>query len=283
MAEFTHDLPEGVLEWVQGIGGGEVSRLERHVARREAWVVDVARPDGSTLEGFLRIDRSPVKRSNISLEKEARIVAALRDTPVPVPALHGWNETLQAALFARDPGRSDIDKLDDPKQQRAVMEDFVRIVARLHALDIDALGLDDVIPDRPTTAAECALGDVDAQLEQFAGFLAGYTDPLITYGVDWLRRYAPKEVARVALVQGDTGPVNFMFQGDRVSSSDRLGAGATTAIRWRTSATSACASSGIPVGWSRRALPSSTRASRGSPTTRFGGPVLPDPAERPRA
>ena len=28
----------------------------------------------------------------------------------------------------------------------------------------------------------------------------------------------PKEVARVSLVQGDTGPVNFMFQGDRVSS-----------------------------------------------------------------
>jgi aminoglycoside phosphotransferase (APT) family kinase protein len=218
MTEVQHDLPDGVISWVNEIGGGEVSRLERHVARREAWVVDVVRPDGSKLEGFLRIDRNPASRSNISLEKEAHIVRALGGTSIPVPELHGWNEELQTALFSRDPGRSDIDKLEDSRQQRAVMEDFVRIVARLHALDIDALGLDEIVGDRPSTAEECALGDVDAQLRQFASFLAGYTDPLITYGVDWLRRHAPKSVARVALVQGDTGPVNFMFQGDRVSS-----------------------------------------------------------------
>ena len=28
----------------------------------------------------------------------------------------------------------------------------------------------------------------------------------------------PKTIARVSLVQGDTGPVNFMFDGDRVSA-----------------------------------------------------------------
>ena len=33
-----------------------------------------------------------------------------------------------------------------------------------------------------------------------------------------MRRFAPSEVARVSLVQGDTGPVNFMFQGNRVSA-----------------------------------------------------------------
>ena len=218
MTEFQHDLPEGVTDWVEQIGGGEISRLERHVARREAWIVDVTPGDGPVLEGFLRIDRNPVAKSNVSLKKEARIVETLGATSIPVPKLHGWNESLHTALFARDPGRSDLDKLEDKAQQRAVMEDFIRIVARLHALDPDALGLDDVIPERPTSAEECALGDVDAQLSHFAGFLSGYTDPLITYGVDWLRRHAPKNVARVALVQGDTGPVNFMFQGDRVSS-----------------------------------------------------------------
>jgi aminoglycoside phosphotransferase (APT) family kinase protein len=218
MTRLIHDLPGGVTEWVEGVGSGEITRLERHVARREAWVVDVTRRDGSVLEGFLRVDRNPVRRSNISLEKEARIVEALGPTSIPVAKLHGWNETLQAALFERDPGRSDLDKLEDSVQQRAIMEDFIRIVARLHALEIDALGLDDVMPDKPTTPEECALGDLDHQLAQFATFLEGYTDPLITYGVDWLRRHAPKSVARVSLVQGDTGPVNFMFQGDRVSS-----------------------------------------------------------------
>jgi aminoglycoside phosphotransferase (APT) family kinase protein len=218
MSQLTHDLPAGVLDWVREVGGGEISRLERHVARREAWVVDVARSDGDTLEGFLRIDRNPVVPSNISLEKEALIVRALGPTSIPVPTLYGWNEGLQTALFARDPGRSDIDKVDDATQQRAVMEDFIRVIARLHALDIDTLGLDEALGERPEDARACALGDVDAQLRQFASFLDGYTDPLISYGVDWLRRHAPQQVERVALVQGDTGPVNFMFQGDRVSS-----------------------------------------------------------------
>ena len=47
------DLPNGMAEWVAQVGGGRITRLERHVARREAWVVDVARPDGSVTEGFL--------------------------------------------------------------------------------------------------------------------------------------------------------------------------------------------------------------------------------------
>ena len=53
--------------------------------------------------------------------KNPRIVQALGRTNVPVPAVHGWNPALRATLFARDPGRSDVDKLTDPRQQRAVM------------------------------------------------------------------------------------------------------------------------------------------------------------------
>lgn len=218
MAELEHDLPEGMLEWVAETGGGEVTHLHRHVARREAWVVDVTRPDGSVLEGFLRLQRESDTVDPRRLERETRITQALAGTGVPVTTVHGWNPELRCTLFSRDPGRADIDKLDDPARQRAIMEDFIRVVAKLHQLDIDALGLDDVMPDRPQTAEAAALDEVDNIAGQWQSFLDGYVDPLTTYGLDWLRRFAPKEVARVSLVQGDTGPVNFMFQGDRVSA-----------------------------------------------------------------
>jgi len=220
MTEPVHDLPAGMAEWIAEVGGGEITRLDRHVARREAWVVDVTRPDGSVLEGFLRLQRDGEGKDvdPRRLERETRIVQALGSTDVPVPAVHGWNAELRATLFARDPGRSDLDKLDDAVQQRAVMEDFIRVVARMHALDLEALGLDEVMEYKPTTPAECALNELDLMLTQWEHFLAGYRDPLITYGVAWLRRFAPEKVARVSLVQGDTGPVNFMFQGDRVSA-----------------------------------------------------------------
>lgn len=216
--EFSHDLPDGVTDWVATIGGGTISRLERHVARREAWVVDVAQRNGDIVEGFLRIERDPQPDNPWSLRKEARIVEALAPSPVPVPQLHGWNDDLSCALFERSPGRSDLDKITDSTQQRAVFEDFMRIVGDLHNLELDALRLDDVMPTRPSTPTECALGELDLVCAMWEPFLATYRDPLITLGIDWLRRSVPAQVARTSLVQGDTGPVNFLFDGDRVSA-----------------------------------------------------------------
>ncbi len=218
MGEVAHDLPAGTVEWIEETGGGTIAHMHRHVARREAWVVDVARPDGSTLEGFLRLQRDPAGVDPRRLERETRITQALERTDIPVTPVYGWNPELRATLFARDPGRSDIDKLDDPKRQRAIMEDFMHVVARLHQLDLDRLEIDDVMGARPANARETALGEVDVIVDQWKHFLPDYRDPLTSYGLDWLRRFAPEEVARVSLVQGDTGPVNFMFQGDRVSA-----------------------------------------------------------------
>jgi aminoglycoside phosphotransferase (APT) family kinase protein len=210
-----NELPEGVGDWVETLGRGAISRLERHVARREAWVVDVTRPDGSVTEGFLRLEREPVPDDPWSLGKETRIVASLAGTAVPVPAVLGRLEHPSATLFERAKGRADLPAVG-ADQQRAVMEDFIRIVAELHRLDLDRLGLDDL--PHPATPAECALGEVELILDRWKDFLAGYRDPLITFGVSWLRRNVAKTVARVSLLQGDTGPVNFMFDGDRVSA-----------------------------------------------------------------
>ena len=218
MTGFYHDLPPGLLDWVSAIGDGEITRLERHVARREAWVVDVSAGNGNVLQAFLRIDRNPRADSNVSLRREARICGALMHTSIPAPALLGWNEDHHAALFSRDPGRADIHKVEDKTQQSAVMVDFIKVVARLHQLDTSSLALQDILGPLPDSPGQAALGDLDAQLLQFKDFLASYCDPLLTYGVQWLRRFVPDQVARVSLVQGDTGPVNFMFQGDSVSA-----------------------------------------------------------------
>jgi aminoglycoside phosphotransferase (APT) family kinase protein len=181
-------------------------------------VVDVEGADGNVREGFLRLQREADPVDPRRLERETRIIAALGSTDVPVPEVFGWNGELRAALFARDPGRADIDALEDARQQRAVMEDFMRVVARIHTLELDALGLDDVMQYKPGTPQECALLEVELIVRQWQRFLDHHVDPLTTYGLDWLRRHAPDSVARVSLIQGDTGPVNFMFQGDRVSS-----------------------------------------------------------------
>lgn len=219
MAELQNDLPSGMYQWVEKIGGGTITRLERHVARREAWVVDVTRPDGSILEGFLRLEREKIADdATTSLSRETKIIEALGKTTIPVPKVYGRDDELLCTLFERVRGSADIDKLTDKRQQRAVMEDFIDVMARMHQLDLDELGLAEYMPYIPTTPEEAALSDLDLQLKTFGGFLKNYSEPLITYGVGWLRRRVPQKLARVSLVQGDTGPVNFMFDGDKVSA-----------------------------------------------------------------
>ncbi|SFR89787.1 phosphotransferase family protein [Sphingomonas jatrophae] len=209
------DLPEKVITWTGRTLSGEVTRLEQAVARREAWLVEVTQPSGEVIEGFLRIERERPPGRMSSLEREVVIVRALGTTDLPVPGLYGHDPDLRVALFARLHGRADLHNMP-LAQQRAVMRDFIDVVARLHLIDIDTLDLPGLA--RPATPAECALNELDDLVERHADYLARRYDPLLRYGLAWLRRFAPDRVPRVSLVQGDTGPVNFMFQEDRVSA-----------------------------------------------------------------
>ena len=210
--EFKHDLPDGMTDWIAEAGGGRITCLERHIARREAWVVDVTRPDGSVAEYFLRLDREGDGSGTHSVKSEAKVQTALVETGMKVPAICAWNEDLQAALHERMPGRADLDNAE-PEEQAAVLEDFIQQLVLLHSLDPDSLNLDHM--PVPTTSSECALGEIEF-VEQFLGGMV--TDPLYTYSLQWIRNHVPERLDRVSLLQGDTGPANFMFHEGQVSA-----------------------------------------------------------------
>lgn len=208
-------LPLEITQWVAHIGGGDVTYAARHVARREAWSIDVTRPDGSLLEWFLRIDRlAAAGRANpFSLARETRILRALGAAGIRVPRIDGWNEAHQVALQERVRGSSDLPPAP-PDERRAVLLDFIGEIARMHALTPESLGLAEL--KVPRTPAEAALGELDA-LEQL---LAGHRDPepLARFGAAWLRAHVPRQLGRVSLVQGDTGPANFLFERSRMTA-----------------------------------------------------------------
>ena len=210
--ELKHDLPDGMTDWIAEAGGGRITHLKRHIARREAWVVDVTRPDGSVAEYFLRLDRDGDGSGTHSVKSEAKVQTALVETGMKVPAICAWNEDLQAALHQRMPGRADLDNAE-AEEQASVLEDFIQQLVLLHSLDPDSLGLDHM--PIPTTSAECALGEIEF-VEQFLGGMV--TDPLYTYSLQWIRNHVPEPLDRVSLLQGETGPANFMFHEGQVSA-----------------------------------------------------------------
>jgi hypothetical protein len=94
-----------------------------------------------------------------------------------------------------------------------VWDQFIGFVVDLHALEPRELDLADVLA-WPEDARAAALDEVE-KLEQLMS--ADVVEPLVTFGSQWLRRYAPTGVDRVVLVQGDTGPGNFLFENSELT------------------------------------------------------------------
>jgi aminoglycoside phosphotransferase (APT) family kinase protein len=207
-------LSDAVVEAVRTLAGGRITRLDRAAARREAWLADVERPDGSVAELFVRLALpDDPANSSAGLAKETAIVRALAPTTIPVPQILGASDDPHVVLFERVPGRSDL-HCTPPEQQDAVYRHYMEVLGDLHRLDPATLDLPEM--HHPVDAQDVALSELRALS---VGMEALGPQPLARFGIEWLRRHAPARVDRVALLHGDTGIANFMFVDDRVTAA----------------------------------------------------------------
>jgi aminoglycoside phosphotransferase (APT) family kinase protein len=179
-------LPPEIESWIERVGGGRLLKADR---------VDSGDPY-STL-------------------READVYRALQDTAIPVPRIYGVHEKPQAVLSERARGETWFSRIRDPDEQLAVARDFIRHLAALHrieprTLDIPALG-----PLAP--ARELVLRELDAWQTLYERHESP-TDPLIEFALGWLRRNVPDYEGPVVLVQGDTGPGNFLYADRKVQA-----------------------------------------------------------------
>ena len=211
------DQAPALRMWIEELAGGRIARTQRQPTVREAWAIDVARPDGTTAELFLRCDRGEGYGINAqySLEREARVLEALGPTAVPVPRIRGFSRAHKAILMDRVPGRADFARIADPAERERVAAHFLECLAALHALAPAELGLSELrLPRTPQEHASFELDATEALLAQ----LGSRREPLLGFALGWLRRNLPTRVERTSLLQGDTGPGNFLFHEGRVSA-----------------------------------------------------------------
>ncbi|HEY5335008.1 MAG TPA: phosphotransferase family protein [Mycobacteriales bacterium] len=221
MSDGAVGLPDDLVAWIEEVGRGRVVLADRMPggARKEAWFIDLAAgpDDGGVTSWFLRYDRSDpaLTKDPWTLHREATVYLALQDGPVPVPRVLGVHPVHQAMLSERVEGGSWFSRITDPAEQEATARDFMTKLAALHGLDASALSLP-AFPAVTTVAAA-----VVAELDEWVGLLAargGAPDPALVFSLRWLRDHIPSYDGPPVLVQGDTGPGNFMYADGRVTA-----------------------------------------------------------------
>ncbi|MDO8363444.1 MAG: phosphotransferase family protein [Actinomycetota bacterium] len=211
-------LPAELVEWIEQTAGGTLTSAKRMAGggRKQAWFVDITTPSG--LQSlFLRWDPSSVSDSGDpwTVRREAEVYRALNGCGLPVAAFVGMHPTAQALLLTKLPGEARFSAMRDEALRNQVAADFIRHLAALHRLDPREVGL---LP----AGSEAQLPElVRLQLAEIDGIIAARpatVDPVLRLALNWLHANVPAATGPIVIVQGDTGPGNFMYQDGRVTA-----------------------------------------------------------------
>ena len=183
--------------------GGQSNPTYRIRARSGDYVLR-RKPPGNLLKSAHAVDR------------EYRVMSALANTAVPVPTMHLLCEdedVIGSVFYIMDflPGRIFWDSAlpDQRPHERATIYDAMnQVLADLHAVDPEAVGLGDY--GRPGNYFERQLARWTKQYHASKTEAFAPMDRLI----DWLEAQLPPDDGQVSLVHGDYRLDNMMFAGD---------------------------------------------------------------------
>lgn len=217
MHHTTTTLPDAMRSWIEDATSATVAAASRQAGggRNEGWFVDLRRSDGSEQRVFLRWDRSDPAATGDpwTVRREAEVYRALSTADLPVAKFIAVHPTAQALLLEVVHGDSRFSMVREPERATAIARDFMACLARLHRLDVVGLGL----AEQDSTIAEHVNAQLD-EMERLIEFRGGVPVAELGIALRWLRANVPAYDGPPVLVQGDTGPGNFMFEGEGVSA-----------------------------------------------------------------
>ncbi len=210
--EATDPIDEELRRWISERTGASALRIERRSAgaSRAGYAVDATLPDGTVRELWLRIDtgHGPQSDTLYTVRREGAVYRALRDTAVRVAPLVAIHPERDCFLAERLVGRNWFSEIRDPEEANATAAAFMAQLAALHAIDARTFDLPELGPVRNVGAH--VLDELAIWREQYEG--TGADEPVISLAFAWLQANLPDDGDwPVVLVQGDTGPGNFMY------------------------------------------------------------------------
>ena len=132
--QLTEASTAKIVTWLEKHVGGRVVQIARQPRWRPVWFADVLR-DGESLELCVRGDRTDMPLV-FPLEHEMMLQRTMHEHGIPTPKVYGLIESPLAYVMDRVCGRNDFTESTDEERRRAV-DEYVEILARLHALPIE--------------------------------------------------------------------------------------------------------------------------------------------------
>ena len=178
---------------------GPVTALHRQARWRPVWFATVATDDGPH-DVVVRGDRVDMELI-FPLEHEMRFQQVSHAAGLPVPAVHGWIDDVDA--YVMDAVQGEPYLLDaDPATRDTVMDEYMAALATLHRLPLTGFLDADIVraPD-PSQSGTVGL----ARYEERYRRAKRHPDPLLEFGLAWLRRNPPASHGREAPIVWDSG------------------------------------------------------------------------------
>lgn len=194
-------MEDAVRTWLEHNLGPVVS-IERQARWRPVWFADVER-DGAVLQLCVRGDRLDFP-GIFPLEHEMLLQRLMHEHGIPVPAVYGWIDEPRAFVTDRVGGQPDFTGCSD-EERDAVMDDYMRILAELHALD-----------PAPFKSAGVEHGrgrGMQAYVEHYRR-TKRRPDPFLEFALAWLDHNPLPDHDRESVVVWDSG--QFHHDGSRI-------------------------------------------------------------------
>jgi aminoglycoside phosphotransferase len=211
------ELEADVVSWVEEVAGGSIeSATPMGGGGRRGYGVDVA-VGGETRRLYLQFGRSLAQGAFLPIGREAEVLRALEPTGIPVAHVWGVDPEAGRLLVDRVDGTTWFHPPPDPAQQVAVAQDFVSHLATWHKTRARALDLPSFGPVKSVrTHQEDQLAAIRVVYEEADARQP--IDALARLQLELLEKKLPDFDGEPVLVQGDTGPGNFMYADDKVAA-----------------------------------------------------------------
>ncbi len=194
------------FEWAERELGGRVIAWEPQPRWRPACFFELERAGGEVLPLYWRGARSEWHRDARPLEREMRVIEVLERNGVRVPHAYGLCTDPPGLVLEKLPGRFNLSTATDDRHRRAVLDEYLVQLARIHSIPIEefeAIGF-----DRPRSGEQSCYGETRRFERDYRAAKQG-PEPMIEFQLAWCKRNVPRDRQEFSFLVCDSG--QFMF------------------------------------------------------------------------